>query len=69
MTTQAGYDSILQNLKSYPDFDILTLSPDIIGHVMQLEYNIKKETSDISEVSCGADGTRTRDPRRDRPVF
>ncbi len=29
MTTQAGYDSILQNLKSYPDFDILTLSREI----------------------------------------
>ncbi len=29
----------------------------------------KPRKSEVFEISGGADGTRTRDPRRDRPVF
>ncbi len=29
----------------------------------------KPRESEVFEISGGADGTRTRDPRRDRPVF
>lgn len=29
----------------------------------------KKKPRTFPELSCGADGARTRDPRRDRPVF
>jgi hypothetical protein len=44
-------------------------------HVKGIEQSIKNKTlvttcaTRVSKVSCGPDGTRTRDLRRDRPAF
>ena len=37
--------------------------------IHRLGKYIKKEALNFFKTSCGADGTRTRDPMRDRHVF
>ena len=37
--------------------------------IRRLGNYIKKEALNFFKTSCGADGTRTRDPMRDRHVF
>ena len=37
--------------------------------IRHLGNYIKKEALNFFKTSCGADGTRTRDPMRDRHVF
>ncbi len=42
-------------------------TPGVTGRYSnQLNY---RSTGNVNQANGGADGTRTRDPRRDRPVF
>ncbi len=41
----------------------------VVSTVYHIVDSKKPRKSEVFEISGGADGTRTRDPRRDRPVF
>ena len=52
------------------DFDLSIRQPFELFLAARISYQLEIMTSKFGlELNGGADGTRTRDPRRDRPVF